>query len=244
MPFRRARSLPATAALAAVAVATLTGCPNPNLYATPRTMPPGKVMIQASLEGVGINAKEGGTTDSVYLPTLPSVGVRVGVADGIDLGARVSNLSSLQVDGKFNFLRTNNFDMAVDPGVQVAGLPSVSTGSGSSTSIGLFYFNIPLVLGINFNHALTLVLTPGASVLAATASVSSGSGISDFASSSVFLARFGVGFNIRATDVISIQPEITLLRGFNSEDTTFFNFGVGGNFGVSKGSAPDYSTVH
>jgi hypothetical protein len=235
-------------------VPVLTGCPNQNLYATPRTVPAGKVNIQASAEGVGLSAKTacvngtGGAsscTDSIYLPTLPSVGVRVGVADGVDLGARLSNLSSLQIDGKFNFIRSNTFDMAVDPGIQAAYLGSVTSGSGSgSTSLGLFYFNIPLVLGINFTHALTLVLTPGATVVLATDSVNSGSGTSEFATGTAPFFRMGLGLNIRATDTVSIQPEFTLLRAFNSDEATLMNFGVGGNFGIGKGSGPDYSTVH
>ena len=229
-------------AAATVGLAALTGCPNPNTYGTPRTIEPGKVQVVAALEGVGLSSA--GT--STYLPTLPTVGVRVGVADGVDLGARISNLSSLQVDGKFNFIKSNSFDMAVDPGLQVAYFGSVTSSSSSSnsTSLALVYFNLPLLLGINISHSVTLVLTPGITYLYATASTDGGSGTSDFASNSVFLARFGVGFNFRVAESVALQPEITMLRGFDSGNTTFLNFGFGGSFGTSKGAMPDYSTVH
>ena len=37
---------------------------------------------------------------SVASPTLPTAGIRYGVADGFDFGARVTNMSGLGIDGK------------------------------------------------------------------------------------------------------------------------------------------------
>jgi hypothetical protein len=226
---------------------TLSGCPNPNTYGTPRTVPAGKVQIVAALEGVGIsesapNGNGGTTTTSAYAPTLPTVGVRIGLTDEVDLGLRISQLSSLQGDVKINFLKSQVFDMAVAPGVQGAYVGTINTGNGS-TSLGLVYLNLPLILGINFSHATTLVLTPGFTYLLATASVDNGSGSSAYASGSAPLARMGVGFNARIGNVLAIQPEVTLLKGFNSADATIWNFGVGFAFRTSQNSMPDYSDV-
>jgi hypothetical protein len=234
---------------APLALVMLTGCPNPNTYGTPRTIAPGKVQIVASLEGVGLSdtqvtttpAANGTTTQTVpysfYAPTLPSVGVRVGVADSVDLGFRFADLSSLGVDGKFNFLRSRVFDMAVDPGVQGAYI------SAGGDSLGLFYFNLPLLLGINFSRALSLVLTPGFTYLLATTSVAAGGTSSAVVSGSAPLARFGVGLNIRIGQRFAIQPEVTALRGFDAEEPTYWNFGLGFVIGTSKDSMPDYSDV-
>jgi hypothetical protein len=223
--------------------ASLCGCPNPNTYGTPRTLPPGKVQIVASLEGVGIsettgtNAAGDKVTTSAYDPTFPSVGVRIGLADSVDLGLKIAQLSSLGADVKLNFLRSRWFDMAVDPGVQGAYL------SAGGTSLGIFYFNVPLLLGINFTHSTTLVLTPGFTYLLATASTTDTSGTSSYVSGSAPLARFGVGFNFRVGSVLSIQPEITGLKGFNNSDATLWNFGVGFAIATSRGASPDYSDV-
>jgi hypothetical protein len=231
-------------AAAPLGVTTLTGCPNPNTYGTPRTIAPGKVQIVASLEGVGLSetSRPTGTgtqtaSYSVFSPTLPSVGVRIGVADSVDLGVRLAELSSLEFDGKFNFLRTRTFDMAIDPGVQGAYI------GVDGTTLGLFYFNVPLLLGVNFSHALTLVLTPGFSYLVATASNVNGSGTSAYVSGSAPLARLGVGLNIRIGERFALQPEVTALRGFDSEEPTYWNFGLGFVIGTSKRSMPNYDDL-
>lgn len=228
-------------AAAPLAFVTLTGCPNPNTYGTPRTIAAGKVQVVASLEGVGLSDTQttgtGNQTYTFYAPTLPSVGVRVGVADSVDLGFRFSNLTSLGVDGKFNFLRTPAFDMAVDPGVQGAYL------SANGDNFGLFYFNLPLLLGINFSRALTLVLTPGFTYLVATADVNASGTSAAVVSASAPLARLGVGLNIRIGPRFALQPEVTALRGFDSEEPTYWNFGLGFVIGTSKNAMPDYSDV-
>jgi hypothetical protein len=231
-----------------VALVVLTGCPNPNTYGTPRTVPAGKVQMVASLEGVGVSTSSqsstvnGATTtvagESFYAPTAPSVGVRIGLTDSLDLGLRLSELSSLQADAKFNFLKSNVFDMAVAPGLQGA---YVSAGG---TSLGLVYINLPLILGINFSHAATLVLTPGFTYAVATASVADGSGTGAFANGSAPLIRMGVGFNIRIGNQFALQPEVTALKGFNDLGALYWNFGLGFLIGTSKNAMPNYDDVN
>jgi hypothetical protein len=231
-------------AVAPVALVTLTGCPNPNTYGTPRTVPAGKVQIVAALEGVGVSTSNttvngvGVAGESTYLPTAPSVGVRIGLTDWVDLGLRISELSSLQADVKLNFLKSNVFDMAVAPGVQGAYI------SAGGTSLGLVYLNLPLILGINFSHSATLVLTPGFTYAIATASINDGSGTSAFANGSAPLVRMGVGFNIRIGNQFALQPEVTALKGFNDEGALYWNFGLGFLIGTSKTSMPNYDDVH
>ena len=232
---------------APVALLTVTGCPNPNTYGTPRTLAPGKVQMVASLEGVGISSSSYATTQngatvqnggaSFYSPTAPSVGVRVGVSDDVDLGFRLSELSSLEADVKYNFLKSKTFDMAINPGVQGAYL------SVDQTSLGLIYLNLPLLLGINFSHSTTLVLTPGFTYLVATGSVNNSNGTSSFATGSAPLARMGVGFNFRISSQFGLQPEVTVLKGFNDANATIWNFGLGFLIGTSKGSMPSYDDV-
>src|SRR5580704_17531379 len=90
----------------AAVTAFLPGCPNPDLYTTPRTIDPGTVQFQVALEGIRANYNGTQTTtttnnagtpttqqqqisESFILPMVPTVGVRVGLADGLELGARI-----------------------------------------------------------------------------------------------------------------------------------------------------------
>src|SRR5215207_1572927 len=85
--------------------ALCTGCPNPNTYGTPRTTPVGKVQHTVAAEGMSYNIEQGGRTDSGTFPNLPSYQLRVGVADTVDIGARITNLTSVGADVKWNFLK-------------------------------------------------------------------------------------------------------------------------------------------
>ena len=108
-----------------VAAALCTGCPNPQVYGTPRTTPVGKVQHTVAAEGFNfgikypaVKAADGSTirperTDSATLPNLPTYQLRVGVLDTLDVGVRIANLSSVGADVKWNFIKGDVFDMGV-----------------------------------------------------------------------------------------------------------------------------------
>lgn len=226
-------------------VGLLCGCPNPNLYTTPRTLPPGAVQVQAAPEFIGVAYKTGdiattgnGTTSTTYqtqsgyLPMLPSLGVRVGLVDGLEVGARLQNFDSLAADLKVR-LSKGVFDLAVDPGLQ--GFYVNIGGSG----IGVAYLHLPVLLGLNVAPAVSLVASPGLVYVLETASAGSASGVEGSTTATGLLARLGGGVSFRVLKQLSIEPELTFMKGFSDSDVLVWVFGVGFNIGAQ----PDYSDI-
>lgn len=235
-------------ALAALA-ALCTGCPNPNTYGTPRTTPAGKVQHTIAAEGIGfawdqptLDASGNPTTESnsATLPNFPSYQLRIGVADQVDVGVKLLNMSSLGADVKWNFIKGDTFDMAAVPGFQVVHF------SVNDNGFTQFYGNLPLLFGINVGDSVTFV--PSAGV---TYSLSSGeladnsdSNSASFSEGGLWL-RGGIGFNFRISPKFAMHPEITFLKNIaddNEVDTLLYIFGLGFNFGslpVYGGGAGD-----
>jgi hypothetical protein len=206
------------------------GCPSPNTYGTPRTVAPGKFAHTAALEGYGgtyvtRDAKGNESTESALVPTLPTYQLRAGVADRVDLGFRISNLTSLGGDAKFNIVRSEVFDLALDPGVQWIHL---KVGDASSE---IFYFHAPLLLGFNLGKRVSIVATPGA-VYNLVSSEMIGTGGDGLTSAGGIFARLGLGLNLRFSDHFAMQPEVTAMRGFGDGEAWLFSVGLGFNFGT------------
>jgi hypothetical protein len=196
----------------------LLGCPSPNIYGTPRTTPKGELSHTVAIEGIAVSNPATGAVS----PAPPTYQLRYGVADEVDLGFRLGNLTSLMIDAKWNFLK-GDFDLAVDPGFQA----TYFAVSGASAFIG--YGHLPLVAGINLGDSLALVPSVGGVVQFAAGSVSTSSDTSvnsDFA----FFLRPGLGLHIRASDGFAIQPEATFMYDFDHELLAVM-FGVGFSFG-------------
>jgi hypothetical protein len=221
-----------------------TGCPNPNIYGTPRTVPKGKVAHIIAAEGIGYRltrraayVSESEPRDiSTAIPVLPSYQLRVGIVDRLDFGFRAANFSSLGLDLKINFLRTPSFDMSIDPMVQWAGLVTDTT-----------HYHLPLLLGINLSDSFSIVATPG--IMYATSGLDKNRDLAEIEQlmgTTGLSARFGLGFNARVSPKFAIQPELTFLRALNPptdtefENVTLFIFGVGFNIG----NLPDFSDVN
>lgn len=220
-------TLRALALLGGVSAIALTGCPSPSIYGTARTVPRGQMQQSIAVEGIGATSSGA----SAFLPTLPTYQFRLGLADNVDLGLRVANLSSLGADVKINLLR-GTFDLAVDPGIQ-----GIYAGAGDS-SVGLLWMHVPVILGFNLTQNFSLIATPGISYGAYFAGDSSVSGDRTTYSTGGFAGRFGVGFNLRVNNTFSVQPEVTALFNTTNE-SVLYTAGVGFQFGAH----PDFSDV-
>ena len=230
-----------------VAAALCTGCPNPQIYGTPRTTPVGKIQHTVAGEGFGFNIKypevrnADGTTstrpsDSATLPNLPTYQLRVGVADTVDIGVRLANMTSLGADVKWNFIKGDTFDMAAVPGFQVFHIGS--SGGGATAGYTQFYANLPLVFGINLSDAVTIVPTAGVTYGLNSATVVSEDDSSAASSVDGMMLRGGLGFNFRISPKFAMHPEITMLKFLNKDEhpsVTLFLFGLGFNFGNLPG---------
>ncbi|HYP91074.1 MAG TPA: hypothetical protein VEQ59_23070, partial [Polyangiaceae bacterium] len=211
-----------------------TGCPNPNTYGTPRTTPVGKISHTLAAEGVRYSVddtKNGGVKGDATIPTLPTYQIRVGLLDTLDIGARLSNLSSFGADLKWNFIKSDVFDMAIDPGFQVFHIGSSS--NGVSESFTEIYGHAPLILGINVADSVSIVPTVGVTYGLSSATVS-GDDASAAASIDGLMFRGGLGFNFRISPKFAMQPEVTYLKWLNKSadpDISWVVFGLGFNFG-------------
>jgi hypothetical protein len=234
---------PVRIATSIAAVLTLCGCPNPNLYTTPRTLNKGDLQWQAAAEGFGASFQNtvantngmGGThteTVSVVTPTLPTFGIRYGIADGFDFGARIANLTSLAADGKIRLLKST-VDLAVDPGLQFFYL------SINGASAAVLYLHVPLLVGINLSDKVSLVLTPGFVLGVATATVVSNNDTTSAAVSTGPIARAGVGVDWRVAKKLALHPEITFMKAFGDSQELLYIFG----FGFNIGAQPDFSDI-
>jgi hypothetical protein len=233
------------AGLLGLCMVMLTGCPNPNIYGTPRTTPKGEISHTVAAEAISFQGESESTTTttingqttttktkeqvSVTLPVFPTYQLRYGVAEEVDLGFSVRNGSSLGADVKYNPVKSKSFDLAIDPGFQFFRISS-SGAEGTSASVTVAYLHLPLLLGVNLSESTSFVFTPGGVVVLASGSAS-GSGSDSAASSSGFLARMGVGLNIRISKGFALQPEVTAMRQLQDTSATLYMAGLGFNFG-------------
>jgi len=230
---------------ATTALFATTGCPNPNTYGTPRTVPAGQVSHSIAAEAIGAHRDGVG----VDLPTLPTYTMRIGATEGLDIGLRVANLTTLGADVKWNFLKGSTFEMAVAPGAQVfyysLGSSSSSNGASATSSITGTYLHLPLLMGINVSQRVTLV--PSVGIMYGAVNGSSSATTSDGSSDSVkgsantgVIGRFGFGADFRLSPKFALHPEITFMKSFaEGARGVLYLAGLGFNFGA----LPSYDDV-
>ena len=216
--------------LALVGALTM-GCPSPSIYGTARTIPRGTIQHTLAVEMIGA----AGSGYSAAIPNLPTYQLRLGLADNVDLGIRLSNLSLPGVDVKINFVR-GAFDLSIVPGVQAIYAAIGDRGGG------ILYANLPLVLGFNLSRSFSLIATPGiayGSAFDQRSRTSSGSSTSySTYSGSGVIPRLGAGANIRINNTFALQPEFTAYYNVDNS-VAIFTFGLGFLFGAQ----PDFSDI-
>jgi len=233
------------------AVVCLSGCPNPNAYTVPRTLEPGDLQILVAAEAYGFSGKiaspatAGSSTPSSAVwgatPLLPTIGIRYGLVEGVDVGARFENFQSLAVDLKLWLLR-GNLDMTLDPGLDAMYVDTEITNADTTTvtrNAGVFYLHAPLLLGLNLSDSLTLVASPGVAYAVATGPVAGASNAEQSGASTALLARLGFGVDVRTSDRLAIHPELTCMRGFNSAQALLCVVGLALNIGAQ----PNYDDL-
>jgi hypothetical protein len=167
---------------------------------------------------------------------VPSFGVRYGIADGFELGAHAQNFDSLEADLKIRLLK-GTLDLAVDPSAQ--GFYYSVTVHNTSTSIGVTYLHLPLLVGFNLSKSVSIVASPGFAWALVSGSVTDAGGTQGASATSGAIGRLGVGFDFRIGQHFALHPEVTFLKAFSSTDAVFYVFGLGFNFGAM----PDYSDL-
>jgi hypothetical protein len=218
----------------AAALLLLCGCPNPNTYGGPRTVPKGEQLHTVAVEAYyGQGTYDGTLTqpDGTVIvgrqdvtratPHVPTYVLRHGLAQKVDAGFRLVNLSSPAFDLKWNFLR-GDIDLAIDPGIHWAPI---------NTKLHVFHLHAPLLVGFNVSDYVTLVLAPGAAVTF-SAGDPPDEARQQLQTASGIAARLGAGVNLRLGEQLAIHPEVTVLRRFDDSAFTWLTFGVGFSFGT------------
>lgn len=234
---------PLAALALAAAAAALAGCPNPNLYSTPRTVAPGSFAHTIALEALGYEGdipipddpKTPQNETAVEhhragSPLPPSYQLRLGLLSDIDAGIQIRNLSSPGVDFKWNPLR-GFFDLALDPGIQYMLIGNTNT-TGESVTAHVFYFHAPVLLGINPTSWLSVVAVPGFSY-----GLDLGELAGDNLASTVRgpLFRGSLGMQFRIWENFAVHPEASVLKRLDGP-----GFAITGGVGFNFGSIPGF----
>jgi hypothetical protein len=208
----------------ALSCALLVGCPSPSTYGTPRTIPAGKDQHTVAFEGIWAWSRTA-SPDHTGTVMVPTYQYRRGASDTVDFGVRITNLSGVGGDVKWNFLRRAAADLAIDPGVQWT--------YAADQNFHVVFFHAPLLAGINLTPNVTFVLTPGlALALKLGSDADSAPSRAAIVTNEGVLARFGAGVNYRAGRLFSVMPEVTALRPFNASHGTIVVGGVGLKWGA------------
>ena len=230
---RRAVAVPALLALLTLATA---GCPSQALLQSAATIPAGKVQHQIGLEWFSVRYREpsptvpGGTpttTESSYaLPiALPFYGTRIGVAERLDVGIRVSAALTLGFDLKLQIIDTEAVDVAIAPGFQFAWIWS--------------WMQLPLLIGLNAGDAVQIQLSGRLGYVVPMEDGLTGIDEIDaaFGERGMF-AGGGLGLYLRLGERVALVPEVQVLRGTGSSPPTLVSVGVGIAFGTQPGVQP------
>jgi len=214
------------AALAWVVIsAALCGCPSPNTYGVPRTVPPGEVAHAIAVEGGALLREQ--RSDSAW-PSPLVYQLRLGVHEQVDVGARVGTNASFGLDAKWNFYRTRQLDLAAALGTNISA--GAVHGSGL---IPMLYGHLPLLVGLNVSERVSVIASPGLMSMTAPEDgfVASPQPFAPF-------FRAGLGVDFRVSRSFAILPEMTFARtmapledGTASTHLTFFVAGVAARFG-------------
>lgn len=227
--------------LALGACLPLSGCPNPNLYQTARTVPQGEVSGSAAAElfvvravhrerlaSTGIETRE---TPTKAHAALPSLMLRLGVGERTDIGFHVYNGGVPGMDFKHLLIR-GDIDLAIAPGGHLHNIPGNEVTNRGS------FFQLPLILDFNLSPAFSVVLSPGvAHASSDQESVTNSNALDGATSYAGGMTRLGLGLNLRGSAGFAVHPEATWLHGV-SRDEAWDQLLVG--LGFTFGALPTF----
>lgn len=189
--------------------ALLSGCASVSTMGLARTLNQGAVQGWVAPEGGGVVALTGASTvagsTGVGYPLLEG-GIRVGVTDHFELGARLG-LSGIGLEGKIGFLRSPTMDtginLSLNPGVTYVGF-----GAGPAF-LGTLTFHLPVLIGIDFGGH-ELVLGPRFIDQLVFAGVSGTGSATSSAGINVIYAGGSVGVALKVGSSLRILPEVSI----------------------------------
>jgi hypothetical protein len=215
-----------------------TACANPNQYAVPRTVDKNQLEFVVAPEVTGFGGSQPGESASQFerlVPALPTVGIRYGLSDRVDVGGRLSNLLTTSGDIKWNPIRSPAFDLAIAPGVQfysVFGVGNADVEDPTDEARPVFIAHLPVLVGFNLSRSVIVVPTVGLSYAIAREPPASASDIEQSQVIQGAFLRAGLGIDVALIEQLAVHPEFTLMRGFTEMDGyMLYMGGVGFVFG-------------
>jgi hypothetical protein len=208
-------------------LAVLGGC-SANQYATPRTVPAGKVVHTAAVEVFGI-------PDDDKLPNL-RYQLRVGLADRVDLGVTAGPM--VGADLKLNAVRTKRVDLAFDPGFEV-GIMVAGSGDATDTFPPYIQGKFPLLLGFNLMKEASIYLHGGLAAMTFHRHLLYCTPYPCGEREVYASGMAGIGVQIRVADFVALQPEVSIIEPFREDTRTMFQAGLG----ISFGALPDFKEL-
>lgn len=206
----------------------LAGCPAAQTFTTARTLPVGTVQHTIGVESLGAvvdettctEGEEGCVSDPIGWVAIPfpMYGMRAGLTEQLEIGGRFSFAGQAGVDLKVQLVRSEAFDLAIDPSI--------------SSSFGFGFFSLPILASLNIGDAVTLTLAPKASYLLLF-------GDNDSLVDGFFLGG-GANIQIRIADAVAFTPGFDYQRLMGTDETGLAFFSVG--IGLSFGAFPTYGT--
>lgn len=139
----------------------LGGCASFSTMSTARTVAPDTTQTWVAPEFVGmtIDTGSGSGNEAISVPQF-EVGVRRGISDGVELGAKLWLLGAA-FEGKFQLLRSATEDAGIDVALAPAiGWLGFNSGDGDGFNVVTGYLSLPV--GVNMAGGSQLVLTPKA----------------------------------------------------------------------------------
>lgn len=193
---------------AAAALALLAGCPSFSTMGTARTIPKGTTQFHVALGGQQLrdwSISDSGTLETITFPAF-ELGVSHAVSESVEVGGKVWFLGA-EVNSKFQLERSTS----PDSGVDLALAPALSfyplsgeNSAGESTTGGLAFVHLPLLIGLNLGGGSQLVLGPR---LSDTIVWGSAGGSSETAN--IFWLGGSLGVAWRLGDTFLLMPEIS-----------------------------------
>jgi hypothetical protein len=153
------------------------------------------------------------------------LGARVGLARRLDGGVR-TNFSALAADIKWNAVRSQYFDLALDGGVEV--LPET------------LYVDMPILFGVNLSDAISLLPSTGITLGKGNQPTMDGNqtyddGLHARQPAGRVLLRAGLGAQFRFTPRFAVVPELTYtgpIDGGRHGTAEYVAVGIGFCFGA------------
>jgi hypothetical protein len=235
------QSGPGALALPLALFLTSVACANPNLYAVPRTVEKNRLEFVVAPEVTGFGGSLPGASGFDRLvPALPTVGVRYGLSEHVDIGGRLSNLLTTSGDIKWNPIRSSALDLAIAPGIQfyqVFGVGDSDVEDPTDESLPVVIAHLPLLAGINLSRSVIVVPTVGISYAFAKQAPPSASDIEQSQVIRGAFLRAGLGMELRLIEHLALHPEFTLMRGITQMDGYMLYMG---GIGFVFGQLPKY----